>query len=40
MKKTKLGALVVASAVALSVVAVAPSATAATCKKKTTVTML
>jgi raffinose/stachyose/melibiose transport system substrate-binding protein len=41
MKKSmKLGALALSSALALSVVAVAPSATAATCKKKTTVTML
>ena len=40
MKKTKLGALLAASAVALSLVAVAPTATAATCAKKTTVTML
>ena len=40
MKKTKLGALLAASAVALSLVAVAPTASAATCAKKTTVTML
>jgi raffinose/stachyose/melibiose transport system substrate-binding protein len=41
MKKSmKLGALALSSALALSVVVVAPSATAATCKKKTTVTML
>ena len=40
MKKSmKLGALALTSALALSVVAVAPSATAATCKKKTEVTM-
>jgi len=41
MKKSmKLGALALSSALALSVVVVAPSATAATCNKKTTVTML
>ena len=40
MKKTKLGVVLTASAVALSLVAVAPTASAATCKKKTTVTML
>ena len=40
MKKTKLGVVLTASAVALSLVAVAPIASAATCKKKTTVTML
>ena len=40
MKKTKLGALLIASAVALSLVSVAPTASAATCAKKTTVTML
>ncbi|ASY09994.1 ABC transporter substrate-binding protein [Candidatus Planktophila lacus] len=40
MKKTKLGALLAASAVALSLVSVAPTASAATCSKKTTVTML
>ena len=40
MKKTKLGVVLTASAVALSLVAVAPIASAATCTKKTTVTML
>ena len=40
MKKTKFGALLAASAIALSLVSVAPTATAATCTKKTTVTML
>jgi raffinose/stachyose/melibiose transport system substrate-binding protein len=40
MKKTKLGVVLAASAVALSLVSVAPTATAATCAKKTTVTML
>ena len=41
MKKfSKFGALALTSALTLSVVAVAPSATAATCSKKTTVTML
>ena len=39
-KATKFGALALASALSLSVVAVAPSATAATCAKKTEVTML
>ena len=39
-KASKLGLVALVSAVALSVVSVAPSATAATCKKKTTVTML
>jgi raffinose/stachyose/melibiose transport system substrate-binding protein len=40
MKKTKFGALLAASAIVLSLVSVAPTATAATCTKKTTVTML
>ena len=40
MKKTKLGALLAASAVALSLTAAMPSATAAACPKKATVTML
>ena len=40
MKKTKLGVVLTASAVALSLVAVAPTASAATCKKKTEVVML
>ncbi|MEY3894094.1 MAG: hypothetical protein RIR78_872 [Actinomycetota bacterium] len=40
MKKTKLGVVLAASAVALSLVSVAPTASAATCAKKTTVTML
>ena len=40
MKKKKLGALFAASAVALSLVVAAPTASAATCKKKATVTML
>ncbi len=40
MKKTKLGALLAAAAGALSLVSVAPTASAATCSKKTTVTML
>ena len=40
MKKTKLGALLAASAVALSLVVVMPSASAAACPKKATVTML
>ena len=39
-KATKLGFLALASAVALSVVTVAPAANAASCGKKTTVTML
>jgi len=39
-KKMKLGALLLASSVALSVTVALPSATAATCKKPTTVTML
>ena len=39
-KASKLGLVALVSAVALSVVTVAPSATAATCDKKTTVTML
>jgi raffinose/stachyose/melibiose transport system substrate-binding protein len=40
MKKTKLGVVLAASAVALSVTVALPTATAATCAKKTTVTML
>ena len=41
MKKTaKLGLVALASAVALSVVSVAPTTAAASCGKKTTVTML
>ena len=41
MKKfTKLGALAVASALSLTVLATAPTASAATCAKKTTVEML
>ena len=40
MKKKKLGALLATSVVALSVIAGTPSATAATCTKKATVTML
>ena len=41
MKKfTKLGAIALASSLSLTVLAVAPSATAATCPKKATVTML
>jgi raffinose/stachyose/melibiose transport system substrate-binding protein len=41
MKKfTKIGAVALASALSLTVIAVAPSASAATCSKKTTVTML
>ena len=39
-KATKFGALALASALSFSLVAVAPSATAATCAKKTEVTML
>ena len=39
-KATKFGALALASALSLSLVAVAPAATAATCAKKTEVTML
>ena len=39
-KASKLGLVALVSAVALSVVSVAPTATAATCGKKTTVTML
>jgi raffinose/stachyose/melibiose transport system substrate-binding protein len=40
MKKKKLGALLATSVVALSVIAGTPAATAATCTKKATVTML
>ena len=39
-KATKFGALALASALSVTVLSVAPSATAATCSKKTTVTML